>query len=243
VENISWRHKNQRILNNIDLTLRAGQCAALVGANGAGKTTLLKVINGLIRPASGRILINGRETTGKPAWQVSRDVGTAFQNPDSQFFKLTVGQELAVGPKALDRYDEKWIDTLVHLFHLEHLVDRAPFKLSGGEKKRVAFAAALASKPLILVLDEPTAGQDGRFRRALTDAIQQLCGQGAAVLIVTHALNFAETVAPHWVVMTRGRIAARGTPQAIMADPALLEAAGLVPTERYRLWQQARQNH
>jgi energy-coupling factor transport system ATP-binding protein len=242
-ENISWSRKGRRILKEIDLTLCAGQCTALVGANGAGKTTLLKVINGLIRPATGRILINGHETTGKPAWQVGREVGTAFQNPDSQFFKLTVAQELAVGPKALGRHDPKWLDKLIELFHLEHLVDRAPFKLSGGEKKRVAFAAALAAKPSVLVLDEPTAGQDGRFRRTLAEVIQQLCRQGTAILIVTHALNFAETVASHWVVMTSGRIAARGRPQEIMADRALLEKAGLEPTERFNLWQRARPNH
>lgn len=242
-ENISWSRKGRQILKDIDLTLCAGQCTALVGANGAGKTTLLKVINGLIRPAAGRILINGRETTDKPAWEVGREVGTAFQNPDSQFFKLTVGQELAVGPKALGRHDPKWLETLIDLFHLEHLVDRAPFKLSGGEKKRVAFAAALAAKPTVLVLDEPTAGQDGRFRRALAEVIQRLCRRGTTILVVTHALNFAETVASHWVVMTSGRIAARGAPQKIMADPALLEKAGLEPTERFNLWQKARPNH
>jgi energy-coupling factor transport system ATP-binding protein len=212
-----------------------------VGANGAGKTTLLKLINGLLRPCRGRIWIKGRETTDRPAWQVAQEVGTAFQNPNSQFFKLTVAEELAVGPQALKRYDPDWIDELIALFKLDHLVERAPFKLSGGEKKRVAFAAALAAKPSLLVLDEPTAGQDGFFRAALAGALERLCGQGTAILIVTHALNFAECVAPHWMVMADGRLTARGTPQGIMADQAVLEQAGLEPTERFALWQKSRQ--
>jgi energy-coupling factor transport system ATP-binding protein len=99
-EKITWTCEGRDILRGVDLDLYSGQCAALVGANGAGKTSLLRVLNGLTRPISGRIWIEGRETTAQPAWQVGRHVGTAFQNPDSQFFKLTVGQEVAVGPKA-----------------------------------------------------------------------------------------------------------------------------------------------
>jgi energy-coupling factor transporter ATP-binding protein EcfA2 len=241
-DDIHWGIGGRKILKGISLDLHAGQCTALVGANGAGKTSLLRVINGLIRPAAGRIRINGSETTGRPAWQVAKDVGTAFQNPDSQFFKLTVAQELAVGPHALNRYDAQWIDELIALFHLGPIVDRAPFKLSGGEKKRVAFASALAAKPAILILDEPTAGQDGRFGPALARCIAQLCARGTAVLIVTHALDFAEAVATHWVVMAEGRIISRGSPPDIMADRAVMATAGLEPTERFRLWQKAQQH-
>jgi energy-coupling factor transporter ATP-binding protein EcfA2 len=238
-ENIEWTIDGRNILDSIDMELYAGQCTAIVGANGAGKTSLIKIINGLIRPSRGRVWINGKETTGRPAWQVAHHVGTAFQNPDSQFFKLTVAQELAVGPHAQGCYDAQWIGRLIDLFHLQHVVDRAPFKLSGGEKKRVAFACALAAKPAILVLDEPTAGQDSRFGRALSQCINTLCAQGTAVIIVTHALNFAEAVASHWIVMNQGRIIARGTPHAIMADYAVMTTAGLEPTERFRLWHKA----
>lgn len=239
-ENLSYVLGDRAIVNKVDLTLYAGQCAAIVGANGAGKTTLLRLISGLLRPSSGHIRINGRDTTTRPAWETARSVGTAFQNPNSQFFKLTVGDELAVGPRALKCYDSNWIDELIALFKLEHLIERAPFKLSGGEKKRVAFAAALASKPSLLLLDEPTAGQDAFFRSALADILERLCSQGTAVLIVTHALNFAECVAPHWMVMAQGRITVQGTPQRIMSDRAVLEQAGLEPTERYIVWEKSR---
>jgi energy-coupling factor transporter ATP-binding protein EcfA2 len=128
---------------------------------------------------------------------------------------------------------------LIDLFDLGHLIDRAPFKLSGGEKKRVAFAAALAAKPSILVLDEPTAGQDGRFGNALIRGLRKLCNQGTAILIVTHALGFAEAVASQWLVMAKGRIIGRGTPQEIMGNTAVMQTAGLEPTERHLLWQKA----
>jgi energy-coupling factor transporter ATP-binding protein EcfA2 len=239
-ENLSYKIGDRTIVNGVDMTLYAGQCAAIVGANGAGKTTLLRLINGLLRPSGGHVRVNGCDSTRQPAWQTARAVGTAFQNPNSQFFKLTVGEELAVGPRALKCYDANWIDELIALFKLDHLIERAPFKLSGGEKKRVAFAAALASKPSLLLLDEPTAGQDTLFRSALAGVLERLCSQGTAILIVTHALNFAESVAPHWMVMAQGRITVQGTPQRIMSDRAILEQAGLEPTERYILWEKSR---
>ena len=104
----------------------------------------------------------------------------------------------------------------------------------------MAFAAALASKPSLLLLDEPTAGQDALFRSALSGVVERLCKQGTAILIVTHALNFAERVAPHWMVMAQGRITVQGSPQRIMSDRAILEQAGLEPTERFILWEKSR---
>ena len=103
-----------------------------MGANGAGKTTLIKLINGLIKPGKGNITIAGEDTTSnKSAWQLAGQVATAFQNPNSQFFKLTVEEEILVAPKTLDRLDNTWIDELIDIFQLGHLMKRAPFKLSG----------------------------------------------------------------------------------------------------------------
>jgi energy-coupling factor transporter ATP-binding protein EcfA2 len=129
----------------------------------------------------------------------------------------------------------------VAIFRLEHLLHRAPFKLSGGEKKRVAFAAALAAKPKILVLDEPTAGQDSSFRQALIQCLHRLAGQGAAVLVVTHALNFLESLTSRWLIMAGGLLIADATPQDIMADEYLMQRAGLMPTEAFQ-WKQLKAN-
>jgi energy-coupling factor transport system ATP-binding protein len=234
IENAGLVIKGRSILNNVSLALYAGQITALVGANGAGKTTLLKLVNGLYKPTTGRVTIFGEDTGNRKAWELAATMGTAFQNPNSQFFKLTVEEEILVGPNALNRLDSQWIESLVEIFQLNSLMTRAPFKLSGGEKKRVAFAAALAARPSILVLDEPTAGQDSRFRCTLTNCLQRLQQEGTAILIVTHALNFVETLAQRWLVMAGGRIIADGSPKEIMDDQTVMRDAGLAPTEEYQ---------
>ena len=234
LENVGYRIDGNPIVDGISFTLHEGQCSALVGANGAGKTTLIKLINGLIKPGKGKISIAGEDSSNKTAWQLAGQVATAFQNPNSQFFKLTVEEEIMVAPKTLGRLDNAWIDELIDIFQLGHLLKRAPFKLSGGEKKRVAFAAALAAKPQILVLDEPTAGQDYDFRQALINCLHRLTERGATVLVVTHALNFLEPLTNRWLVMAAGRLLADGPADEIMADQDLMMQAGLIPTERFQ---------
>ena len=123
---------------------------------------------------------------------------------------------------------------LVNLFRLENLVDRAPFRLSGGEKKRVAFAAAMAAKPTVLALDEPTAGQDEYFRRALGDLLVTLRGRGQAVILVTHDMSFAEKHAHRWLLMADGEAVAEGTPWEIQADYSAMRRAHLEPTEAFQ---------
>ena len=236
-ERVGFHMEGRPLVSDLSFCLHPGQISALVGANGAGKTTVVKLINGLLKPTSGYIELFGRSSSDLRPWQVARQVGTAFQNPDSQFFKLTVQEEILVGPTIQNRLDQYWIDELIAIFHLGHLLHRAPFKLSGGEKKRVAFAAALAAKPQLLALDEPTAGQDSQFRRTLIDCLQRLKAHGTTVLIVTHALNFAEAVADRWLVMAGGRLIADGTPEAVMAQSALMQQAGLAPTETFQ-WRQ-----
>ena len=137
----SWA---KRILTDISFRLYPGECIALVGANGAGKTTLLRHLIGLQRPAEGSIRINGRDNRPTPVSELARDVGLAFQNPDNQFFRFTVEEEIRVGPEALDRYEPAWVEELLHLFQLERYKLQAPYRMRGGKKKRVAFASALA---------------------------------------------------------------------------------------------------
>lgn len=237
VQEISFTINRDFILSNVSFNLREGECLAVVGANGAGKTTLLKHLNGLYRPSKGRVLIKGQDAAQLKVSQLARHVGIAFQNPNNQFFKLSVWDEIIVGAQALDCFDKKWLKELTQLFRLEPLLDRSPYRLSGGEKKRVAFAAALAAKPAILALDEPTAGQDGYFRRALGDFMAKLRSQGLAVLLITHDLTFAEKHAHHWLLMAKGRIIAAGPPRRVMADKIAMDRAGLEPTDSFRLYE------
>jgi len=236
-DHLFCQQSRQTILADIDFTLHPGECLAVVGANGAGKTTLLRHLIGLQRPTQGRIRINGRDTTGTPISDLARDVGLAFQNPDNQFFRLTVDQEIRVGPETLGTLDNTWIEELMAIFHLETYRAHAPYRLSGGEKKRVAFASALAARPAVLALDEPTAGQDFEFRRNLRAFLRQMQSRGQAIILVTHDLTFAERTASRWLLMAGGRLLADAAPEQIMADPDLMAQAGLEATDRFRLAQ------
>jgi energy-coupling factor transporter ATP-binding protein EcfA2 len=146
-----------------------------------------------------------------------------------------VWDEIAAGARALQRYDEDWIRSVVALFRLEPLLERSPYRLSEGEKKRVAFAAALAARPAILVLDEPTAGQDDMFRGALGDMLADLSARGQTVVLVTHDLEFAEQHADRWLLLARGRVLREGRPNVVMADDEALQQAALEPTQSFRL--------
>lgn len=237
VEDLSCHFGGRPILADIRFALQPGECIAVVGANGAGKTTLLRHLIGLQRPTGGRIRIRGRDTARTPTSDLARDVGLAFQNPDNQFFRLTVDQEIRVGPETLGTIDNAWIEELMTIFHLETIRSSAPYRLSGGEKKRVAFASALASRPAVLALDEPTAGQDFEFRRNLRAFLRQMQARGQAIMIVTHDLTFAERTAGRWLLMAGGRLLADAPPDWIMADPDLMARAGLEATDRFRLAQ------
>ena len=236
LKNVGFTLGDTTILRDISFTLHQGECLAVVGANGAGKTTLLKHLNGLLRPSSGQIFIMEQNAGIFKVSDLARFVGMAFQNPDNQFFKLTVRDEISVGAKVLGRYDESWLQELIDLFGLEHLLNRSPYRLSGGEKKRVAFAAALACKPQILALDEPTAGQDLNFRRALGKVLAQLREMGQAIFLVTHDLSFAEQHAHRWLLLSAGKILADGSPWEVMADAEAMGQANLEPTDAFQLY-------
>jgi energy-coupling factor transport system ATP-binding protein len=236
VEGLTFSPGGKMILRDIGFSLRRGECLAIVGANGAGKTILLKQVNGLHRPSEGRIRVMGEDTARIPASSLAGRIGTAFQNPNSQFFKMTVWDEITVGPKTLGNYDPAWARELMNLLHLPPLEGRAHFRLSGGEKKRVSFASALASKPAILALDEPTAGQGWYFRKALGTLLKNLKEMGKGVLLVTHDLSFAEEHAHRWLLLAGGERVAEGKPWDVMKDSEAMARAHLKPTDAFLLW-------
>ena len=236
-EDICFSYRGLPVLQDIHFNLLRGESVALVGRNGAGKTTLIKHLNGLLRPHSGRLKILGQETLRRQVSELSRHVGFVWQNPNDQLFQPTVREEVLTGPKALGSYDSSWCEELFDRFGLVSLLERSPFTLSEGQKKRVAFAAALAVKPELVVLDEPTAGQDELFRRELAKFIVELQREERTVLLVTHDLEFAAEHANRWLVLTEGRIIADGLPEAVMADSKAMTRAGLRPTQRYQLIQ------
>jgi energy-coupling factor transport system ATP-binding protein len=237
IQDLWFGYPNQEILKGVKFHLRPGECAAILGRNGAGKTTLIKHLNGLLKPSRGTVLVLGRDTRVAKTHELARGVGFAWQNPNDQLFQTSVREEVLIGPRTLKAYDPSWCERLFKRFGLGPLLERSPFRLSEGEKKRVAFATALAARPEIVILDEPTAGQDEPFRRELGWLIRELREEGKTVLLVTHDLEFAAEQAPRWLVLSGGRIIADGSPETIMVDRQAMAAAGLRPTQRFELVQ------
>src|SRR5512136_2436738 len=164
-------------LKGVSLTIRDGEFVAIMGQNGAGKTTLVKHFNGLLKPTKGTVRIDGVETTKKSIASLSKTVGFVFQNPDHQLFSETVEEEIAFALKNFGFEPEiikKQVTWALSLLSLDQYLKTSPFMLSGGERKRVALASVLAWDPQILILDEPTIGQDHQQKENLRQFIIQL---------------------------------------------------------------------
>lgn len=231
VEDLYCRREDEDILNGVSFELRNGDTVALVGRNGSGKTTLIKHFNGLLRSKRGKVLFMGERVHGKPPLEMAASVGLSLQNPNDQFFKYRVRDELLVGPKLLGKRRDAWFNEICDLFDLHYLMDRPPYRLSEGQKKRVSFASILAMHPQFLVFDEPSVGQDGRFKEALAHVLTELETRGITTLIVTHDLEFARATADRWLVLHDGRLVADGSPQALWWNDQLIRLGALAKPE------------
>jgi len=225
-------------LDDVSLTVERGEKLAMLGANGCGKSTLLKLLDGLLHPDAGRYDAFGSEVTedNLEDEQFSRGfrsrVGFVFQNSDAQVFSPTVREEIAFGPLnmglARDEVEARVGETMAML-DISDLADRAPYQLSGGQKKRVAIASVLVMNPEVLLFDEPTAALDPRTQQWLVDLIVELNDAGKTIVLATHDLERLDVLADRCVVFSEDhRIVAEGTPAEILADHELLVAVNLV---------------
>jgi energy-coupling factor transport system ATP-binding protein len=226
-QDLSYRIKDKDILQGVTLELREGETLALIGRNGSGKTTLLKHFNGLLRPTSGRLTFKGEHIQDKAPSELAAEVGLSFQNPNDQFFKYRVKDEVMAGPRILRKLQEDWLREIWQVFDLHELLDRSPYRLSEGEKKRVSLASILATRPKLLVLDEPTSGQDGRFREALATLMAELKNRGFTIVIATHDLDFAQATADRWIVLHEGRVVGDGAPDDLRNDEKLIRLGAI----------------
>ena len=200
-------------MSDASLTLRAGAATAVVGGNGSGKSTLALMAAGLLAPTAGRVVAADRP--GQPMHRrrpasLVRAVGTVFQNPEHQFLTSTVRGELALAPARLGWASPRVaarVDELLDRLELTALAEANPFTLSGGQKRRLSVATALSAAAPVLVLDEPTFGQDARTWSALADLLDAVRDDGHALLIVSHDEEFVARVADDVHVMTAGRLA------------------------------------
>lgn len=229
VDALTIDRRTTRILTDVSLEVSRGELLAIVGVNGAGKTTLLQAIAGVVAPPRGRIRTAGLDPARADARTLARHVGFVFQNPEHQFIRHTVAEELAHGLE-LQHLDPLEIagrvDGMLHRFGLAHLREVHPFLLSGGQKRRLSVGTALIAGAPVLALDEPTFGQDRERAAELLDILTQLNDEGTTVLIVTHDLQLVAEHASSVAVLRDGRLLAKH-PTALALRGDLLEEAGL----------------
>lgn len=216
-----------RGVDGVSFDIDDGESVALAGGNGAGKTTLLLALVGILPLCSGTVDIDGLFYSHKSRVEFRRQVGLVFQNPDDALFMPRVRDDIMFGPRNLGLSEadaRSRADDALAALGIQHLADRSPLKLSGGEKRMAGLAAVLAMRPGVLLLDEPTAFLDPRARRILIRALESL---PQAKLIATHDLAFADTLCSRALLLREGKLFAQGDCRALFSDVVVMEACGL----------------
>jgi cobalt/nickel transport system ATP-binding protein len=237
VRDVSYRYHQVPALSNLSMRIARGERVGLLGANGSGKSTLLRLLAGLAFPDSGDISCFGQPVTERNLqdeaffFSFRRRIGLVFQNPDVQLFNPSVFDEVAFGPLQL-----RWpraeirarVEAVLESMGIRHLQDRAPHRLSGGEKKRVALASVLVTDPEVLLLDEPSAALDPLSQAQIVDLLVSWKNGSKTVITATHDLDTLEDISDRCYVFESGRIAGEGTPLQVLHDVTLLERTRLV---------------
>jgi len=230
-EGVSFKHQNGVMaLREINLKIATNTLTAIVGENGAGKTTLVRHINGLLKPSQGKVLVFGEDTKKQSVARLSRKVGIVFQNPDHQLFSDTVENEILFGLKnfGMQEKQQEQLEWALEFFDLIRYRNVSPMLLSGGEKKRLCFACVLAWDPDILILDEPTVGQDHKHKEKIVLMINNLLQKGKTVIIVSHDLEFLWPLQPRTLVMSQGKIIADEKIAEALSNDSVIKQANLV---------------
>jgi cobalt/nickel transport system ATP-binding protein len=239
---VGYEYERVAALQGLSLRVRAGERIALLGANGSGKSTLLRLMDGLHFACRGTLRFRGAALTEEAmedddfALQFRRRVGLVFQNPDIQLFNPTVFDEVAFGPLQLG-WPRAEILERVHAtlewIGAEHLKDRAPYRLSGGEKKRVALASVVVLDPDVLLLDEPTASLDPRSQSQVIELLESWNDGRKTIITATHQLEILGEISERAVVLKSGTVVADAAPDEVLANTELLESANLIHSHRH----------
>ena len=222
--------ENAPVLRGLDLVVQRGEFLALVGANGSGKTTLTKHFNGLLRPRSGRVRVNGQDAAGRSVGELARHVGYLFQNPEQQIFSPTVREEVAFGPQNLGLSSaevEAQVEDALERFRLADVAGSPPAVLSYGLRRRVTLASLAAMDPPVLVLDEPTVGLDAPGLAETFDWLAELHAKGRTIVLVTHDMSLTAEHADRVVAMHEGQITASAPPAEVFQQHKLLSQTSL----------------
>src|SRR6266568_229149 len=227
-------------VRDLNLEIRRGEFVAILGQNGSGKTTLVKHLNGLLKPTRGTVTVAGLDTRKASINEMAVTVGFIFQNPDTQICKMKVYDELAFGLKNV-RFPEARIDQRVKQaaeeLEITHLLDKNPFLLSMGEKQRVAVASVLAMQPSILVLDEPTTGQDFKRAKEIMDLAVRLHEEGQTIIVITHDMNLAAEYCDRMIIMANSQVILDASTREAFSSQEALRTSSLRPPQVIRLGQ------
>ncbi|MEE0509994.1 MAG: energy-coupling factor transporter ATPase [Peptococcaceae bacterium] len=240
LENVSYIYgegglEETRALDNVSLSVPDHSFVGLVGHTGSGKSTLVQLMNGLIKPSAGRVLVDGFDLAdkSKEVRERRKQVGLVFQYPEYQLFEETIAKDIAFGPKNQGLNEDEQIERVKEAMALVDLdyetwKDRSPFELSGGQKRRVAIAGIVAMRPRYLILDEPTAGLDPLGRDHILEAIYRLYQKSdMSIILVSHSMDDVARFANYMIVMNKGTKVTEGSTEDVFAQADLLESIHL----------------
>jgi energy-coupling factor transport system ATP-binding protein len=235
-ENLGHVYKRGPVvaLRDINLQIHSQELIGVIGQNGSGKTTLVKHFNGLLKPTSGKVVVEGIETSRKKVQELARHVGYVFQNPNHQLFAKTVADELEFGPRNLGLSEEEIEarrEEAIEFFGLEHLREHHPYRISFPLRKLVGMASVYTMKPAVFILDEPTTGQDNLTTRTVYRLIRRLRDDGATVICVAHDMILLAEVVERMIVMRDSQIIADATPREVFADMKLMHSTHITPPQ------------
>lgn len=233
LQNISYKYNDgTNALHNINLDIPLGKKIVLLGNNGAGKSTLFQLLNGILKPTSGSILVDG-ETLAYKRQQIKKlrqEVGIVFQDPETQLFSTSVLDDISFGPKNLglsSQEREKAVENAIALTEVESIKHKPPHLLSIGQKKRVAIAGIVAMNPKLMVLDEPTAGLDPYYSRKLMSLLEIIHNENRTIILSTHNVDFAYEWADQIIILNDGKIISKGHPSDVFLDDTALSKSHL----------------
>ena len=219
LEKVNFSYGPTQVIHDVSLTIHQGAVIALMGGNGSGKTTLVSLLGGLLEPDNGRVDLGRVAISGRDRKEIVKRISVVFQNPNHQIFERTVWKEQILTSEILNEIHEKSIERSTNLLNsakLGNFLDRNPFSLSHGQKRRLNITSSIAHEPRILLLDEPFIGQDQEGRRFISNIITETADANGAVLVVTHDSNFAKNHCNRVIFIENGKILLDGTPETVL---------------------------
>ena len=232
INSLSFAYPNGvEALKGINLKIEPGEIVGIMGRNGAGKSTFMHLINGLLTPTMGTVFVDGIATTNYKSTKLTKKVGVMMQNPDHQLFSGTVEEEIDFSLKNLNLSNEDYNmykESIITKLRLEKFLDKSPFNLSGGERKRISVASILCRQPEYILFDEPTVGQDKNQRLILENIIINEAKSKKTIIIITHDTEFIYKITNRIIIFNNGRIIADGPTKKILSNKKILAKSSLI---------------